>query len=389
MEEYYTTGQFAKKAGTTQRTIRYYDTIGLLKPTRILSNGYRQYSQTDFLKLQRIITLQHLGFTLEEIFPMLQDNEAVESSFKQSIKIQLNIINKKISHMEGLKEALIKADTLLEQGVVQWDRIAEIVKLTNEERIIIQQYKSMDSLIKRIKLHNCFSTNEITWFSWVYQQIDFSKTNKLLEIGCGNGKLWLQNKINLRHREFFLTDINKNMLDETSKCLKDDFNYMLMDCENITFKKEYFDTIIANHVLFYLTNVNKGVREIYRVLKSSGYFYCTAYGKRHMKEIEEIVKEYNPTVYLIESRLHEKFGIENGNNILRNFFQEVEFRRYNDELRVTNAQILIDYIMSCPGNQNEIIGIDLDAFKKFICSKIKEQGHIKVTKDVGIFICRK
>ena len=36
MEKYYTTGQFAKMAGVTLRTIRYYDKIGLLKPSHIL-----------------------------------------------------------------------------------------------------------------------------------------------------------------------------------------------------------------------------------------------------------------------------------------------------------------------------------------------------------------
>ena len=41
MEKYYTTGQFAKMAGVTLRTIRYYDKIGLLKPSYILENGYR------------------------------------------------------------------------------------------------------------------------------------------------------------------------------------------------------------------------------------------------------------------------------------------------------------------------------------------------------------
>ena len=49
MEKYYTTGQFAKMAGVTLRTIRYYDKIGLLKPSHILDNGYRQYCNKDLI----------------------------------------------------------------------------------------------------------------------------------------------------------------------------------------------------------------------------------------------------------------------------------------------------------------------------------------------------
>ena len=55
MEKYYTTGQFAKMAGVTLRTIRYYDKIGLLKPSHILDNGYRQYYNKDLITLQKIL----------------------------------------------------------------------------------------------------------------------------------------------------------------------------------------------------------------------------------------------------------------------------------------------------------------------------------------------
>ena len=65
---YYKTGKFAKLANVSERTIRYYDKIGLLKPSFVMENGYRQYSDLDLLKLQKILSLKHLGFSIEEIF---------------------------------------------------------------------------------------------------------------------------------------------------------------------------------------------------------------------------------------------------------------------------------------------------------------------------------
>ena len=59
MKKYFTTGQFAKLANVSERTIRYYDKEGLLKPTFIMGNGYRKYSEEDFMKIQRIISLKH------------------------------------------------------------------------------------------------------------------------------------------------------------------------------------------------------------------------------------------------------------------------------------------------------------------------------------------
>ena len=67
MKSYFTTGQFARLANVTERTIRYYDKQGLLKPSFIMENGYRKYSEDDFIRLQRIISLKQLGFSLNEI----------------------------------------------------------------------------------------------------------------------------------------------------------------------------------------------------------------------------------------------------------------------------------------------------------------------------------
>lgn len=387
MEKYYTTGAFAKKAGTTQRTIRYYDKIGILKPSLIMENGYRKYSEKDVFRLQRIISLRYFGFSLEEILPMLVDDS--EESFKNSLSMQIDLVNKKITHLQTLKDSLKKVNKLLEQGTIQWDRIADLIKLTNVENRLIEQYKDNNNLKIRIQLHENYSVNTVGWFTWVYQQIDFSKVNRLLEIGCGSGNLWQSSKINLRHREIFLTDRSNNMIEEAKKRLGNEFNYMVMDGEDITFKKEYFDTVIANHVLFYFKELEQGIAEILRVLHDGGMFYCSAYGKNHMKEIQEIVYGYDNRIELVEDSLFEKFGLENGHQILQNHFSKVELRLYDDYLKIRDTQLLVEYILSCPGNQIEIIGSRLLDFKKYIEDRIKEAGYIRVTKQTGIFICKK
>ena len=53
--------EIAKIAGTTSRTLRHYDDIGLLKPTRTGHNGYRYYDAAALVQLQRILLLRQLG----------------------------------------------------------------------------------------------------------------------------------------------------------------------------------------------------------------------------------------------------------------------------------------------------------------------------------------
>ena len=61
----------AQLAGTTSRTLRHYDDIGLLPPTRIAHNGYRHYDAQALVRLQRILLLRQLGLGLPQIADVL------------------------------------------------------------------------------------------------------------------------------------------------------------------------------------------------------------------------------------------------------------------------------------------------------------------------------
>ena len=387
MEKLYSTGEFAKIAGVTLRTIRYYDKIGLLKPTKVLNNGYRRYCNNDLITLQKIVSLKQLGFSLEEIYPLIQDND--KNSFKKSIQLQISLLDQKIQKLNALKESLKSTKKLLNKEEIPWDKIIELINLSSIEDKIIEHYMNTNNLDTRISFHDTFSVNKNDWFSWIFEQIDFSTVYRLLEIGCGNGKLWENNHYNLRNREIFLSDNSAGMVEETKQRLGDDYNYLIIDCNDIPFKSNYFDNIIANHVLFYLNYLNRGLQEITRVLKSVGTFYCSTYSKLHMKEITEIVKQFDNRISLSINFLPDHFGLENGKEILSKYFSFVELKKYDDYLLVNEAQPLIDYILSCHGNQNEYLSNRLKEFKHYINDLINKQNGIKITKDCGLFICTK
>ena len=379
---YYKTGEFARLANVSERTIRYYDKIGLLKPSFVMENGYRQYSDLDLLKLQKILSLKHLGFSIEEIFPMVMDN----TNLKESFELQIDLIEDKISHLQSLKDALKRASN---SSNLSWNMILSLVQLSNEETNIIEQYKNAKNLNDRICLHEKYTTNSHGWFNWLFEKIDFSKVNRLLELGCGNGKLWQENKIDLRNREIFLSDISEGMVEEVRNKLGSDFNCIVADAEKIPFKDAYFDSIIANHVLFYLNDLNQGLKEISRVLKPKGVLYCSTYGSNHMKEITDIVQSFDSRINLSNHSLYDVFGLENGESILKQYFTSVQRMDYQDSLEITESKPLIDYIMSCHGNQNEILGPRLSEFKEYIEELLQNDGKIVVTKQAGLFVCEK
>lgn len=379
----YTTGQFSKLAKVTERTIRYYDKIGLLKPSFVLHNGYRQYTDSDLLKLQKILSLKHLGFSIDEIFPIVLEDQ----NLKESFKMQIDLIESRIKHMVALKDSMESILSTIEDNDIDWNKIISLIKMSSDDSNIVEHYKSAKNLNVRIALHDKYSQNKQGWFPWLFEQIDFSRINRLLEVGCGNGKLWRNNKINLRNREIFLSDSSQGMVDEVRQTLGNDFNCMTFDCEKIPFKDNYFDAVIANHVLFYVYDINKALEEVSRVLNSNGVLYCSTYGSNHMKEINDIVQKFDSRIILSQTKLYDLFGLENGQDILKPYFKNVEMKRYEDCLVVNKSKPIIDYIMSCHGNQNEILGPKLKEFREFVDSIIQEKGYIRITKDAGLFIC--
>jgi DNA-binding transcriptional MerR regulator len=60
-------GEFAQRAGVTPRTVRYYESLGLLGPSQREGSGFRYYTDVELARLQKINSLKDLGLSLEEI----------------------------------------------------------------------------------------------------------------------------------------------------------------------------------------------------------------------------------------------------------------------------------------------------------------------------------
>ena len=73
-----------------------------------------------------------------------------------------------------------------------------------------------------------------------------------------------------------------------------------------------------------------------------------------IKEITEIVQNFDSRINLSNHSLYDIFGLENGESILKEYFFNVQRMDYQDSLEISESKPLIDYIMSCHGNQNEI-----------------------------------
>lgn len=389
---YYTSGEFAKKARVTIRTIRFYDKQGILKPSKVNAAGYRLYTDEDFGRLQKILSLKYLGFSLEEIMALTINDDREDMA--NSLKLQKELIRKRIRHLEMMEQTLEDTSRMVEaSGKMDWNSILNLIHITNMEHAVVDQYKTAVNINARIQLHQRFSHNPVPWFSWIAARIPLERAERILEVGCGNGQLWQQVPAEiLKKKEVHVTDVSSGMVEDAAELLRASGRNSLIfeteDCQKLSYGDQSFDVVIANHVLFYVKNLPQALGEIHRVLRPGGSFYCSTYGRDHMKEITLLVQEFDPRITLSEVALYELFGLENGGALLEGTFDQVEKLLYRDYLLVDEPEPLLDYILSCHGNQSEFLSQRQLEFKRFLQKKIQEKGGIRITKMAGIFVCR-
>lgn len=115
----YTVKQIAKIAGITTRTLRHYDKIGLLKPARINSSGYRIYSRNEVDLLQQILLFRALDIPLKKINKIINDDTFDNLSALKEHKINLQ---RKQLQLKVLIDTLDKTIVATEKGMIMNDK---------------------------------------------------------------------------------------------------------------------------------------------------------------------------------------------------------------------------------------------------------------------------
>ena len=388
---YYSSGEFARMAHVTLRTVRYYDKQDILKPSLVTESGARFYTDEDFARLQQILLLKYLGFSLDDIREMTIGDSDYHFMLN-SLNIQLRLVRDRIEQMQLVEKAIQDtAQAIQEQHTIDWSQMLNLIHLTGMEKSLKNQYQNATNISSRINLHSLYSQNKQGWFPWSFQQCHIKPRLRILELGCGDGTLWTDNLALIPEDiSITLSDISSGMLRDARRAIGSSdtrFAFRAFDCKKIPYKDESFDLVIANHVLFYCDDIPAVLKEVCRVLSPEGHFLCSAYGKAHMQEVSQLVEDFDDRIVLSADKLYERFGRENGRKILEPFFPDAKWLSYEDFLLVQDAEPLISYVLSCHGNQNQYI---LDHYKEFRAFATKKTAKgFRITKDAGVFLCEK
>lgn len=102
-------GSVAEAAGLPAKTIRYYESIGLIQPAGRRANGYRSYSETDMRTLAFIKRARSLGFSVEEVRELLdlwRDRSRRSATVKSLATRHIAALDSKIAELQSMRGAL-------------------------------------------------------------------------------------------------------------------------------------------------------------------------------------------------------------------------------------------------------------------------------------------
>ncbi|HEY8545665.1 MAG TPA: class I SAM-dependent methyltransferase [Acidimicrobiales bacterium] len=254
------------------------------------------------------------------------------------------------------------------------------------------QYRDGRKLSDRAQLHVKYSSARVAWFPWVSRQLTWPVEARVLEVGCGTGWFWVEAAPSLPDDlDLVLTDLSHGMVDTALGQLRGRGRHRriagyVADVQELPFTDREFDVVVANHMLYHVPEPPRAVGEMARVLDADGTVVVATNGRNHLAELWDIRDE----VFGADSGrwFTEVFGIDNGGEMLRAAFDEVEWRPYEDRLLCRHADDVLTFLLSCP--PGETAGPEELAHLTEVVQRCFDAGDgiLEVTKETGVFVCR-
>lgn len=254
------------------------------------------------------------------------------------------------------------------------------------------QYRDASNLDARASLHLRFSTRRGPgWFSWLFERLEgLPRDARVLEVGGGPGWLWSEVAERVPPDwTVFLSDLSAGMVREAgaaADALGPRAARLRIDAQALPFPDASFDALLANHMLYHVPDRRRAIAELRRALKPDGRLLAATNGPGHLHELAELVRDASDGREGWEGHPL-AFSLDDGEEQLAPAFSRIDRLRYEDDLRVTDADAIVAYVASVDG-WREALGPRMGALRERVQSEIEREGAFVVHKEVGAFVAR-
>lgn len=268
---------------------------------------------------------------------------------------------------------------------------------TDTDFLAREAYCEWEHLATRQRIQDRFGSHPQPWFRWCFDRFQAStgpsrEQARVLDVGSGSGELWDQNREHLPALwEIHLADRSPGMLSTARQRLaglRQVASTVELDAQNLPFTSEIFGIVIALGLLDHLQDRSDTLDQIRRVLKKGGWLYASAGSQAHLQEIETLIRPFLTDEVDLGGN-PDRFGAENGVQILQESFIRVQRIPYRAEMRFQRVIPILAYILSEAALRRALTDESCRELKKSLERLLADQGSIQVTLDKALFLAQK
>ncbi|HUY55649.1 MAG TPA: class I SAM-dependent methyltransferase [Candidatus Nanopelagicaceae bacterium] len=245
------------------------------------------------------------------------------------------------------------------------------------------QYRDGSNLAARQRLHREYAQTGVPWWRFVFRQLRLPERSRILEVGCGPGWLWRENRELIPSGwRMTLTDLSPGMLEEAARellALGPQVTFQAADAVALPFNPGSFDAVVANHMLYHVPDRCAALAEFRRVLTPGGLLLAATNGPGHLSQLRELEHLVCSTA---TTAISSEFDLVNGPVQLRPWFAHVSVVRQPGWLAVTEAGPVLDYLRSMPGRR--LAGPEADLVSRYVNAAINRDGSWRVESEAGV-----
>jgi ubiquinone/menaquinone biosynthesis C-methylase UbiE len=214
---------------------------------------------------------------------------------------------------------------------------------------IMLEYLDSSTIDTRVSFYRRHGNRGGRWYQWLFDQIPLCSGAIVLDVGCGGGDLWYANS-NYVPSDVRLTlgDLSPGILSVAhSRLSQHDFlmSTVVLDATNLPFQNSSFDVVVCTHAFYHFPERRTALDEIVRILKPDGTLVASSIGRRHMLQLNELLRSFHSSLADARFGPDDYYGDELYDDLLKTF-DRVECRVWDETLCVRDPDSLIEFLLA-------------------------------------------
>lgn len=258
-------------------------------------------------------------------------------------------------------------------------------------------YRTPDRLRARIGFHERYPSGAGDFHDWLLAHVDAPPDAAVLEVGAGTARMWARDPGRVPPGwRLTLTDLSAGMVEAAAEAVADagiSARVLQADVTALPFEPASFDLAFANHMLYHVSDLDRAVAELRRVLAPGGALIAATNGEAHLAGLRELAAEpgrWEGAGVVAEGVAPLPFTLESGGEALARSFSHVSVHRRDDVVFADDAEVVLAYLRSMlylPPEPSDELLAELAGWEERVRLRLAARP-LEVRRSSGFFVAR-